>query len=575
MGDTEPAPLPFDRSFVILWTLLLIALALAPVAHGYAVATEDTTFSGFVGAYQNDYSSYLAWMRQAEDGHVLFRDLYTSEPYRRVFFHPLFWLMGSAARWTRLPLTAVWVVVQVAGCGLLVFGLRRLCDRLAPDRASARLMVVLATTASGFGWLMSAAPPGDRAGFLEFPIDLWMPEANAFQALVTSFFTLPLALGLMTWALALGLAFIDHGKWRDGIGFGLLALGLVSTHPYDLVAVGVVLGVWSLLLRPVHRGLRWMPLFIPLPYALYGLWVVRFDPVFSRVDWSMPRPSVLAMAAGWGLPLLLALGALVDPSLRRSWSAFRLVVAWLLAQGVLLAAPVGFQRKFVWGLHVPLCLLASAAAVHWIRAGTSGLGPRLRRAAIGAGAACLVLACSPGSVVFYSHLFERNRRRLFGDYLPRQTLEGLRWIEQNAGPDDVVLASSRIAPLIPGHTGRAVFEGHWAQTIDSSSKRAFVDAMFTRGAVVELSEVRRVFDRNRIRYVVLDALSAGRFGLGQAGPEPAFAPLVVPTFRNERIAIWEYRRDRPGVPPAWGDGDWRGAPTGHSELPAAPRGSTR
>src|SRR2546422_1037333 len=65
-----------EWAFVSLWTLALLLVIAAPYWHGYWTAGPGWRFSGFVGAYHNDYSGYLAWMRQARDGHLLFKDYY-------------------------------------------------------------------------------------------------------------------------------------------------------------------------------------------------------------------------------------------------------------------------------------------------------------------------------------------------------------------------------------------------------------------------------------------------------------------------------------------------------------------
>ena len=213
-----------EWSLVALWTLEVLAVVMAPVWHGYHQADSDSQFVGFVGRYHNDYHSYLAWIRQAYDGHALFRNMYTTEPHGRVFFHPLFWLMGALSRGTGVSFMVVWHVVQGLGCMLMIGVLYRFFAFFTDNKATRFLALVLSTTASGFGWMVNV----EGTPWLEWPIDLWLVEANQFQAMVTSFFTLPIALGLMLLAMVWSLRYFESGRLRDALIGGIFALGLAA-----------------------------------------------------------------------------------------------------------------------------------------------------------------------------------------------------------------------------------------------------------------------------------------------------------------------------------------------------------
>jgi hypothetical protein len=537
------------------WIAALLIIVAAPIVDGYLQAKPGTQFSGFVGMYHNDYNSYLAWIRQAADGHALFRILFTAEPHARHFFHPLFWGMGLATRITGAPLIAVWYGLHAVGCVFMIWGAYAFGARFTDDRTTRALALALTTTASGFGWLTR---PAADTPWVERAIDLWMPEANLFQSTVTSFFTLPIALGLMLWSMIWALRYFESGRLRDALIGGGFALALVTVHQYDVVTLFAVLGVWTLL----SGRKRWPGMLllaaVPLPYMAYSAALMLWDPVLSQVSWTMPVPTIKAHLMGWGLPLLAALAALSMPRVRRDYRNVRLLAGWLVINVALLVLPIEFRRKLIWGLYVPICLLAAMGAVTVGRTLLGGLRPRLRRLALGAAGAALVVLSAWGSATFYAGLFERNRQSRIGDYLPDSYLEALAWLDDNARDGEVVLATPGIAALVPGRTGNVVFWGHWAQTIDPDAKQRFLLSIFSDPSA-DPHDVLRILQRNRVRYIVADGASAGLYRIPADPSVYAFRRWVRPVFVNPTVRVWEvadYRVQADDEP--WPSGDWRG-----------------
>jgi hypothetical protein len=562
-----------ERHIVLLWSVLMCFIVAAPICHGYKQAKEGHQFVGFVGRYHSDFYSYLAWIRQAYDGHVLFKDMFTTEPHSRVFFHPLFWFIGSAARLTGTDVMAVCYVMQLFGCVLMIFGIYWFCAAFTGDIATRMLAMVLTTTASGFGWMMTVP---SNTPLSQLPIDLWLNVANQFQAAVTSFFTLPIAMGLMMWAMVWFLRYLNSGRLRDSVIAGLFALALTATHQYDIVTVYAVLGLWtvmqaprrllsvlkkpvSILSQPPFAGMLLL-VAVSISFALYSLAIVQFHPVLSKVEWSMPPPTFMLHILGWGLPLLVCIAGLLFPSVWRQNRRVELLVGWLLINIVLLLLPIDFRRKLIWGMHVPMCLLAAMAVVALLRAMTRPLSNLTLRAGISITAAAIVAVfCAIGSWSFYSELFKRNTLHLFEDYLPNTFVDALKWLDNNSDHSGVVIAGPAIAMMIPGRTGNTVFEGHWAQTLDRAGKRRFTRVLFSPNGLADLNMIHRVLARNNVRFIVLDTVTARQWRLPIDTSHFPFSPLVDPVFQNGSVYIWEvkgYQADLDTEP--WPSGNWFG-----------------
>jgi len=542
-----------ERRFVWTWTAVLLAAVFAPVAHGYWVAPPGWDFAGFVGREGSDHYAAFSWIRQAVDGEVLFRSLYTTEPHGRRVLLPLFWLMGALARASGAPVIALWYAVQALACAALVGGAYRFSAELSEDVPTRKLATLLATTASGLGF---AAAAGDLPGR---PIDTWMPEASAFGALAGSPPSLPLSLGLLLFALARALRYRRGGRRRDAAAAGALALGAGAVHPPALVPFYALAGAW-LATRPGRRvGGLWLA-GLPAPLALYWALAPALDPVLSRLHPDPPAPSLGALALGLGLPLALALAAAPWPAVRREHPRLGLLLAWPALAGLGLALPLGCARGFTLGLQVPLCLLAAMGACTLFRRVARDRGDASLRGEIGAAlAAALVALCALGSFAAWLGLFRQNALQWPGRYLPAGYAEAFRWLDAHGEPGEVVLAAPVLARRLPGRTGLAVFEGHFALTLDRLAKERFARALFRAPGPADPEGLAAVLARNRVRYVAADRVSAGRYGLSPLGSRYPFLPLVEPVYRNAWVEVFEVRAERrgdPGTP--WAGGSWRG-----------------
>jgi len=110
------------------------------------------------------------------------------------------------------------------------------------------------------------------------------------------------------------------------------------------------------------------------------------------------------------------------------------------------------------------------------------------------------------------------------------------YIEHHCSSDDVVLATQPIAAMIPGRTGRTVFSGHWAQTMNYRAKYAFVLRLLSGTGGESKESVVATLHENRVRLLVLDRL--GREGLATASTPPALQGLATLVFENNLVKIW-------------------------------------
>jgi len=556
-------PLPDSWLAPAAAAVLLLAVAVLHL-EGFFRAPAGRQWPGFIGTYTNDYNNdyygYLAWIRQARDGFLLFREQFTTEPHGRIFFHPLFWLAGAIPRATGLPLMAGWWIVQALCTLALPLALDRFIAESTSDRAVRWTAFAAAVTGSGIGWMWGDL---DGVAWERRPIDLWMPESGVFQTLTTSFFPLSAALAIQLMAFVSGIRLAHRGWRRDAITLGLWATALLAVHPYDIASTGGVLAVFMLL----FARSRWRSFLlagaIAVPYAAYCLAVVFLDPVFSAHRGALQeRPTLLATAAGFGIPLGVAAVAALAPGARALLDEFRFLAVWIVTGLILSQLPLGFERKLLWGLSVPLALLSASVIVSGLRRLTAGSPAQTGRQIRAAGLLAFVSLCAVGSVVQYHAQLRRMAAAGPEDAVLEEDLEACRWLESAVAPGEAIVAGTPIAAMIPGLTGRVVFAGHWAQTIDLPRKLEFIRLLFSPEPRPSLERISGVLARNGVGWAVL--------ARSRAGERAADEALVVSRlgeirFRNRFVTIW---RLRSGPPVPWGAGDWTGM---DRPGPTAPR----
>ncbi|MCB0156248.1 MAG: hypothetical protein KDF65_15740 [Anaerolineae bacterium] len=481
---TNPSPSSIQsRRWALGWALVLLLLSCLPYLIALFAAPEGWHFAGFL-VNPLDGHSYLAKMQQGAAGNWLFHLTYTPETHQGAFIFVFYLALGHLARLTGLPLIVMFHLARLTTGFFLLMTTWRFIRRVSPHPAEQRLAFVLLLSASGLGWL------GAMLG--AFPIDLWIPEAFVPYSLYTNpHFPLGMALMLIIFEQIVWPRPEQPGlAWRPLLEVGLPGVALALVLPFALVTVVVVLALYVAgVYRSQHR-LPWSQIrptlvvaFFVISILLYDYWVSTSQPIFA--GWSAqnvtPSPALSDLVWGYGLVGLLAV---VGAGLvwRSRSEGEQLILLWVVATLLLVYAPFDLQRRFITGLHLPLCLLAAIGWHRW-RASQS-LPDRWRRlfvtglvtlGAVGTLFVWLVpllsLSQAPGLSETNARLFVRTEEQIAFD-----------WLRENTSSETVILAGPRLGMFLPGQTGARVFYGHPFETIAAAQKEATVRA-FYRGEV--------------------------------------------------------------------------------------------
>lgn len=521
------------RRMVLLLGSLLLLVSSIPVLQGLANTPEGSSFLG-VPYNAHDASQYLAWIEEARRGGWLFHDPYTSEPQRAVFFHPLFLVLGKIALVTGLGKMLLYNLTRLLAAAFLLWAVFRFTAHFFSDPRARLWAFTLIATSAGLGWLR-AFPSLEGAPWL---------HATGFRAASSTFWSLylyplfSLSIAFLLLCLDALLRFFAEGRWRHALGAGIYLLLLITLHPFDLVLLLAIPPLAALVMliqrAPIER--RWIYAYalmgaITAPYVLYLLLVLMRDPIFSAASKvSVYKPTIAEMLALYGLLVPLALSGVPRLWKQRS-PASALLLSWIVAVPLLSYLPVGpknIPARLIEGYHVALCLAAAGPLL--------ALLDRIPARVARHGVAALVIAALSLGNIFVLYRDASAMRRPSPPYIvPHQLEHALHWLGARGRDHELVLASRKVALLVPGYSGKRSFSGHYFLTLDYRRKQALLRSFFQSSTS---DAGRRIFmKKHGIRYVFHTPFEAA---LGSY--DPGKSSYLRQIYGKGPVRIFEYMR---------------------------------
>ncbi len=489
------------RTFRYGWTAFLVCATSAPYLLSFLSAPAGYRYTWLLPPYPEDSLGYLSWSEQAARGALLFKVKYTALPQPAFLFHPFFLICGWAGRLFSIDLGLVHFIAKGIGVVLFLLLFYKYTDYLELTDFQTVVASILVGVSSGFGGVLASMGLADR---LPFKLaDLWVPELTTYWSLLWNPL-FPYSLLLMLWVIFQ----IDRGSrckrkremWVAGLTAGVLAL----VHPYSqplLLAFAVIVitvrlrGEWlSYLIRYC------IPLF---PFDLYLLLMSKFQPVVSQHNsrGTMTTPSVLALLAGFGVPLVIVLlGFTVE---RGHWlKGYWQVGLWFLLCFSCSYLPFWFRRKLILGAHIPLCILA-AISFDLMLSRISSPSRRRLCATVAAIALIPLLIATPVYLLKSERAAIRDNNE--GAYfLSDDVVNGMKYLKDHTNPEELVLAGIGTSRFIPAYSGNRVLWGHWAMSVDFEQRRAWYDALFNKNQNWYDEQRSNVFWSSGIVYIFAD-----------------------------------------------------------------------
>lgn len=554
-----------EKQWALKISCIAILLTLLPYIAGYALSTKNKQFIGLAVGNSADYNSYLAWMKQAKEGHALFKIKYTTEPHDAVIFHPLFLAIGALSRFTGFPLMLLSHLMRVLSGFFLLFAAYRFiaCFLTSPPlRKTAFLLVCFSsgfggylllgktflsffTHCAGQGHLTAACFEHITIPMEDGTLDLQVPEAVTLWSLYGTFL-FPFSQALLLLGFLFAYYFVEYRKLSFAAASGLLFCLLFFVHPYDALIAFPVLCVYMLILAAkkniklfdplLAAGLACIFIFSMIP-VVYQAWVIHSHSLFAQWVQS-PRlsPGIFSLISGFGFPLAFSVyAAFLYARGKQKKENLLFPFTWCALVFVLAYLPVSFQRRLVEGVHIPFCVLG-AAGLHSIlwrikeKKQAGGKPYDLQKAL-----RIIVILSSFSNICVFTSELKTLVRKPFPYFISQETKDAFAFLDARTNKEDVVLSSYTIGNFIPAQSGNTVYLGHYDQTLHFQRKLKEVETFYDEKATCRARS--RFLKQNHIKYVFFSPEERYFYSA-----KTLDCPFLQPVFKKESFTLFKVKQ---------------------------------
>jgi hypothetical protein len=489
----------WEWSFPLVVSAVLLASLWMLYHTGYRHQSPGWTFMGLVGADAiDDNNVYLALMRQAAHGSMLFTNNFTSEPNRPLLVNFLYLFLGRLAHFTGWRLISVHQGFMAVTAVLAVFSMYAFIATAIRGAGYRCFALVLASFGTGFLWLSHLLKV--LTGFEVRGIDAWLVELSFFHSvLVYPHFVF--AVTIMAASLALFLRAEASRRPLFAAAGGVLIAILALSHAFEVVTVLPAVGTY-LMLDWLGRGKvpsweRWWSFALLAAPAVATMalnqWILSREPmwgnVVSRLMFYTPPPFELVL--GLGVTFIVTV-VTFDGFLRTDRLAGeRMAKAWVLVAIALAYVPyINWRWHLLDGIQIPLAVLATQglrrtfcrALLLQRRRQMRARGESAARATLGPAVALLALAFVFVASASNARIYKRYREKIVEGgspmYLPAGELKAMYWLDHAAPDDAVVFVSYATGNYLPRITGNPVFIGEDMLTEAADVRESEVAAFF-------------------------------------------------------------------------------------------------
>jgi hypothetical protein len=544
-----------DFRFVSWTVLIVLVLTSLPYIYGYISTPHGKQFMGIMLDVP-DHVQYFSWMRDLATSNLISNRM-TPEYNQPIFFNLLWWILGRLGN--VVDLGAIWMyqILRVTATIVFLFGAYLVCGLFLKDQAQRRTAFLIATFTSGFGWalvMLKYITGGD----IRFPMDVFIAEGNTFLGILGY----PHFIAAASYIFIFYLVIRGQSKKQIRYAFyaGGVALFLGWQHTYDLVSVYSVLLAYAFILTmrdhklPVY--IIWSGLIVGIlscSSAIYSVWLTSADPIWKAVLAQFANAGVFTPPP---LHLLILLGPAfilaIYTILRKN--PFRIgkksdrelfLMAWFLVTFPLVYLPVDFQIHLLNGWQVPIAILAAQGLFEYvvpfiekkIIPVVSKLNPALPQISARRWAAvAFMVMILPTNLYLFAWRFLDLSRHDYPYYLSNNEIAALHWLDQNAGPNDVVVASLTIGQYVPAMTGAHAYLAHWAQTLDFFAKSATVNTFYQ--AQTSTSQREQILKEGNVNFVF-----DGPAEVALGGASLSEMPDLQPVFSTSSVVVYAVKRD--------------------------------
>ncbi|MBI4273027.1 hypothetical protein HY621_04215 [Candidatus Uhrbacteria bacterium] len=532
--------------FPALWWFIAVAfLMILSNALPYGIAIQNTPpDSLYSGQFflPSDIPTYYSKMQSGYEGSFFHTNRFTTEiPNPPAPIHLFYTALGSFTRLIGSDVLTVFFSARFFSGLIFLISIFWFCMRVVSERRIALVSFLLASFASGLGWLFFL---GNRN--LHELLDIYVP---AFMPLAR-FSAVPhvsIASALFVFGLYGVLRYKETFQKRFLV---LLTATLFFENiilPYYAIGLYGIIGaymIFAIILRELsmrQMGRLFFAAGLSFSSFFFMAFVALSNPLWkmSQLEAFVREPPLTGFFIGFGLLTVFAFLEIFvrvkNAQLIRDSRSF-LLVSWIVVPLVLAFLPFVPQhsRMFEIPFIVPLAVLSSYFIFRIGKKLFEILVHQIRIIVIGACACAVAFFMILSSWIVIARipslLETENVSTML--YIPIELLRASEWIRKNSEPYDAILSSAPVGNMLPFLTSRYVYVGHWSETLHFWDKLDTVQK-FYRGEMDD-EQVKKLFLDNRIRFVFVTSYERV---LGVRGIEQ-YAWFLKKEFEEGRVTVY-------------------------------------
>ena len=149
-----------EKHFLLIVTVSLLAIISIPYLLAWSLTPAGFHYSGLL-FNSGDQNVHLAWARQAFEGNLTLRDMFTSEslaPDKPLFINLYTSAIGFTARLTHIPIIWVSHLFRLLFTALAMMWFYDFCSQLTTSIRTRYVALLFAAFSTGIGWLWPFFP---------------------------------------------------------------------------------------------------------------------------------------------------------------------------------------------------------------------------------------------------------------------------------------------------------------------------------------------------------------------------------------------------------------------------------
>ncbi len=490
----------FSSTYVMaaVWALLLYS------PNFYALYLSTITGGNFSGSIVNihDHNAYLASVRDGMNGDVwIGQSSFTTETdlpqtlhfmHASLFYRLLGWIFGL----TNLTINLFYIVVGLILAFIGFIAYTRLFTECLENHREVRIATALLFVFPGLLWLnqMLQEIPNAKS-YIPNNVLFAEPWGNPSMNPITHNSYMPhfVAANIVVALLFCSLLHAIRDNKPNYLVISIYTLIIAWLLPsLGILWMAIVTTVLVYLVLVRHMSLSNVsPIIISfVPSGLMSMW--SYSLAFRSDFWAKYIYTNVVTNGTIDLSLFVLHVGVFTPFV--VWGAFKLlrsnetkhlghVIAsiWLFWLFILALASFPGSPRFMDGIYLPISIL-----VAYVVSNMHNVTKRVRKWLY----TMTILLVIPGTLItyiypWYGHLylhFSDKRLNLRSDdiwsiRLSIAEMDAFRWIEDNVGMDDVVVAGPIFSNFVPAFSGAKVYLGHIGRTIDYSQKLSAVQGI--------------------------------------------------------------------------------------------------